>query len=189
MIGERPSLRTKLPVVKVKPGGSLEVVIVSEEPMTFHAHWLGDRSYMCPGVDCPACFAGVGARWHGFVCVRWSLPHGSARPMGLLELTETAYNRLDGLRRMFDLGNLYGLGAVLERRTKKSPMRAEPLDDVKRAVDGGKPVPFWVLIDAVATLYGLPACPGGEFVDGWERAAVPRASQLIRSALPLAVGR
>jgi hypothetical protein len=47
--------------------------------------------------------------------------------------------------------------------------------------------PSWLLLDAMATLYGLPACGEGESQADWEVAAVPRAVQLIRLALPRAV--
>ncbi len=65
MIGEKLSRRTKIALLKVKGGMSCEVVCLADEPLGFRVHWLGKRSFMCPGVDCAADFAGVGSRWWG----------------------------------------------------------------------------------------------------------------------------
>lgn len=188
MLGEMPTTRTKLQVVKIAAGGKMRISVVSEKPVTCHVHWIGDRSYMCPGIDCQACFGGVGARWHGFLAVRWEVQGRRIAPLGLLELTESSYERLMGICKMFDLPHLFGLQVELTRRSKKSMIRAEPTEGQDDDVLVRTPFPHWMLMDAVATLYSLPPCQNDGEVSSWESKAIPRAATLVKLAVKRLLG-
>lgn len=189
MIGEQPTSRTKIQVIKVRGGSSLKAVVCCEEPLTFFVHWLGTRSFMCPGVDCAACFAGVGAKWLGLLGVRYEIPHAERAPFGVLELTSAAYERLLGLARLEGEAQLYKMVVEFSRRSKRSSLAAEPCEIPSLQAVVKRPVPEWYLLDGAATLYGLPSCREGMSLADWQAAAIPRSAQLIRAALPAAVRR
>lgn len=184
MLGEKPSTRTKLPVLKIRGGMSSELVSASPDVLSFHTHWLGTRSYMCPGVDCPACFAGVGAKWLGLLGVRVPVPHTVHWTVHVLELTSMAYQKLLGLSRMCDCESLLGFHFAASRRSKKSTLGFEPLEQTGLPGAAMRVLPAWALLDAAATLYGLPSAPQSLSREEWEASAVPRAAQLLRAAIP-----
>lgn len=188
MIGEMPRTRTKMPILKIKGGMSVKVLPLVKEPIGFHSHWLGTRSFMCPGVNCPACFAAVGTRWVGFLPVRWFNELGGDSHVSVLELTAGSYERLEGLRKMMGHGSLLSMLCDVSRARNRSVLVLEPMDADQECERATKPFPEWLLLDAIATLYGLPACADGSSRSDWEKLAVPRAIQLIRVALPKALG-
>lgn len=187
MIGEMPSTRSKLTILKVKGGMRVEVVLLSAEPLGFNVHWLGTRSYMCPGVDCPACFAAVGSRWAGMQPVRWFNEKHRDGYVGVLEFTGGTYERLAGLQKMLGLQTLLGVPCRVTRSRDRAVLRVEPTIEDQDGVRDVKAFPQWLLLDAMATLYGLPSCPDGLAKSEWETLAVPRAAQMIRVALPRAL--
>ncbi len=187
MIGEMPSSRTKITIVKVKGGMRVEVVCLAERPLGFFVHWLATRSFMCPGIDCPACFAAVGNRWVGMLPVRYSVPHSEDTHVGVLELTAGTMERLRGLCQMEGIDTLAGLSCVATRRADRSSLLLEPARDGLVSAELKKVFPEWLLLDAMATLYALPSCPKGMTRSEWEVTAIPKAKQLVRVALPRAV--
>lgn len=187
MLGERPTSRTKLPVVKVRAGQTMACVIACDEVVCCQVHWLGTRSYMCPGVDCPACFAGVGAKFLGFVAIRFVCRPTGQLELGLLELTGPAYEKLDGLRMLEGASTLFQLPIEFARKSKRSSLSVNLWDGGAVLPKVIKLVPEWYVLDGVATLFGLPMCRPDMTGADWSSAAVPRAAQLIRGALPRAV--
>jgi len=187
MIGEMPSSRTKVQVLKVRGGSAMEVVPIVREPLGVHVHWLGVRSFMCPGRECPACFAAVGSRWAGFLPVRWKVQQSAAVHVGILELTGGTFERVQGLLRMVGLRDMLGVKTRASRGRDRGPLRLEPLIESVDDVDEVKEFPGWMLRDAIATLYGLPSCPEGLSGGDWEAIAIPHAVKLIRVALPRAL--
>lgn len=188
MIGEMPSKRTKMPLLKVRGGMQIEIVSLCREPLGFHSHWLGTRSYMCPGIDCPACFAAVGTRWVGFMPVSYKVGQEETARVGVLELTAGAYDAMAGLTRMLGLKNLFGVRFSASRRSKRASLRVEPLDSVDSVPIKVQEFPEHLLLDAMATLYGLPSCPDELDRASWEALAIPKATAMIRQALPRALG-
>lgn len=164
-----------------------EFVCVATDVVGFSVHWLGNRSYMCPGVGCPACFSAVGARWLGILPIRWSVPQSDDVRYGFLELSSGTYERFDSLRRMLALKSFLGLPAVASRSRDRSSLRCEPGISDRSELIEVKAMPDWMARDAIATLYSLPSCHEEMSVQDWEAAAMPKAMQLIRVALPRAV--
>lgn len=179
MIGEKPARRTKLAILKVRPGERCEVQVLCDQVFSWSVHWVGNRSYVCPVEDCPACVDWE-CRWNGWLLVRL-VNNAHVKRRGLLELSATTYDRLFGLLRMEGSSSWFGQGVLLERGSRRSPMVAEPVgilptDGIKVA----KPQFVW---DALATLYGLPAVQPGESVECW----AVRAAQMSRRLLERAV--
>lgn len=179
MIGEIPVQRVRVPVFKVKGGHDALFVVRSEEVFGFHAHWLGTRSYMCPGTDCSACEQFVGSRWHGFLAVDLCVGSGGELRHGLLEITESAYGRLQFLRNALGRDDFVGLRVCASRRSSRSPLRLEqpeegcPVVEATRAV--GKPF----IASATATIYGLPSPGDGEPLSLWEVKAAEAARLML----------
>jgi len=178
MIGEVPVKRVRLGVLKVRSGMVAEGVIVVRQVLGFHVHWLLKRSYMCPGAQCAACFAGVGARWNGFVVVRADV--GNAHELRLLELSATGFERLAGLVRMQGWPDLAGVRFRAARSRAKGVLMVEPVtrDDSL----AGKVVSEIRAWEAVATLYGLPTPVEGESLAFWESRARDSAARLVAIA-------
>lgn len=179
MIGEKPERRTKLAVLKVIGGRQTKVVVACDDVIGFSVHWLGGRSYMCAGDLCPACLADVGSRWNGCLVVRWS--QGAASRLMLLELSASAWDRFFGLVRMEGWSKLNGLAVSISRARAKSPLILDPIG----FLDGPRPEPVvvWRMLDAVATLYGLPSAREGEGADDWSDRAAPAAARLLQLAI------
>lgn len=179
MLGENPVSRTKLPVLKVRGGSDAKVTIASGSVVGFCVHWLAHRSYMCGGEGCPACLADVGGRWNGVLVVRWQ--RGAVRRLLLLEVSASTWERFFGLCRMEGWGSLVGLEVHCTRERPKSPLVLDPLGFVEGERAAG--VASWRILDAVATLYGLPSAREGESAEDWQERAQPAAHRLIELAL------
>lgn len=178
MIGEMPQTRVKLPVLKIKAGMRVDVVIASEQVLGFVVHWLGGRSYMCPGDECEACAQHLGGRWNGFFVVRVKLPEG--RRVALLEVSPGSFDRLAGLCRMEGRSTYAGMRCICSRSKARAPLVIDPVD-----VTGEEESPLvssfraW---EAVSTLYQLPALAPGETLGAWEARAIPAARRLVELA-------
>jgi len=178
MIGEVPVKRVCLGVLKIKCGMTCEGFVALREVLGFNVHWLLGRSYMCPGEDCAACFAGVPSRWNGFLVVRARVGH--ATEMRLLELSSAAYERFAGLVRMEGWPDLAGVHFTAVRSRAKASLYVEPLDrDEDRAAKALSPLRCW---EAVACLYGLPVPRPDESLEEWEVRARSAAGRLVAFA-------
>lgn len=187
MIGEQPSARTKITLVKIKGGMTCELVCLGEEPLGFRVHWLSTRSFMCPGVDCVACYAGLGSRWVGMMPVRWSSRQSEGVHVGILEGTASTFERSAGLLRMHGYDSHLGVRCIASRTRDRGCLRLEPFEPDEEGWREVKEFPAWLLLDAMATLYGLPSCPEGLDRGDWECTAIPQAGRMIRCAVPKAM--
>jgi|DewCreStandDraft_4_1066084.scaffolds.fasta_scaffold24190_3 hypothetical protein len=187
MVGGVPDKRRVLmKLLKVHPGVTLEVTFVSDELASLRLHWLLGRSYVCPSGDCPACFE-CGSRWTGFVPVMVSVPQGKGPGICLLEVTESAWARFDGLCRLEGERQLFGLRAQVLRRRRKEPLVIDPVGRTEMC--GREPVGPLTLYAALATLYGLPWPAEGETVADWADRVRPAAVRQVEMALARAVGQ
>lgn len=183
MVGEMPTRsRMRMRLLKVQSGSAVECTIVGSELASLRLHWIGGRSYVCPSGDCPACVE-VASRWSGFCPVLVAMGPGSPKGVCLLEVTEAAWARFDGLCRMEQLRELFGLQVVVMRRRPKEPLCIDPLH--RAELGERKPVSVSMCYDALATLYGLPAFREGEAVGDWSA----RAESAARHAMQLAMLR
>lgn len=180
MIGERYEDRTRLKVVKIKGGMTCEFVSRREEPLGFITHWVAGGNYMCPGEECPACKVALGGRWVGVLPIR-VLQADTLRPTQLLEFTGSSWARLLGLARMDGGGSFVGRVCQASRRRDRSALLCEPAgeSDYRKVT----PLPEWVLLDAIATLYGLPRCLEDMTAESWTEAARSRAMQRLVTAV------
>ncbi len=185
MFGEKPVGRTKVQILKIRGGQNVHVQFRAAEPLAFHIHWVGDRSFICPGDDCPACHSSLGSRWVGILPVVWFTADQKQAYSGVLELTTSAYERLCGLLRMEGRMGLLGLQVHASRRTDRSPLRVEPVPVGAEIAAPCKAVEQDFVADAVSTIWGLPACVRGMKLKEWEARAMPRA----RALLGVAVGK
>lgn len=183
MIGELPSKRTRVPVHKVRGGSHVEIVVRSRTVFGFHSHWLGKRSFMCPGKECAACEQSIGSRWHGFIAIDLRFPGGREKRFGLLEITESAYGRLEFIRESFGMSDFVGLRCFACRRSQKAPLRFVEADEGESIVAEAKPIEVEFVADASATIYGLPSIGVGQSLKEWERNAIPAARTMIGSAV------
>lgn len=182
MFGEMPTTRCRLPVLKIRGGMRCDAVCRSSQVFGMQVHWLGNRSFVCPGSECPACVEYLGARWLGMLAVVPSLPEGQSVGTHLVELSAGSFDRMTGLQRMADCKSLLGLTLEISRRHDRSGLRVEPdFDGVPSDV---VELPFSVLGDAVAVLYALPAVIAGEQCAEWSQRVQPAARRLLDIAVP-----
>jgi len=184
MIGELPSVRVKLPVLKVRVGQSCRIVLASESVCGFQVHWLDNRSYMCPGDGCEACAHSLGSRWNGFFVVRVDLVEG--RRVMLLEVSPGCFDRLHGLATMEGFSGLAGLECLVSRPKARGGLVIDPVD--ARVFKELPLVPAAKAWDAIGTLYGLPAMAPGESLEEWEARARAAAARLVVHALRRCAG-
>jgi hypothetical protein len=183
MIGERYEQRTRLAVLKVRVGQKFRVELLRHEALGHIVHWLGKCSVLCPGSDCPACLAATGARWVGVMPCRVLGYDGSKRVM-LVEFSGDAWARLAGLLRAEGREDACGCVVELTRGRSRGGLVADPVEFGEEAVTKG--MPDSVLLDALATLYGLPRCMPSwdgerwtEEVRGHAVARVVRALEMV----------
>lgn len=180
MIGEQYERRTRLKVLKVRGGEVYEVAARRNEPLGFITHWVGRANYMCPGERCPACMDAIGARWVGMLPVV-HLQGGTRAKTVLLELTGSAWTRLDGLLRMDGGTALIGVPLRVQRRKNREALILDPSLDVER--EKIREFPDWALLDAIGTLYHLPRCLEDWDAATWTAAARDVACSKLQSAL------
>lgn len=154
--------RMNLPVVRVRAGSLLRVVLLGAGPVWIETHW-SDRALICPGDECPACPV-QNPRCVGYLAVAIAAPGMALRP-AMLEVTPSCWGRFAGLLEMEGLRDERGVVVELSRRTAKSPLVAVPLLD---AWSGDLPA-FTVagLFEALAVLYRLPVPTPGEKPEAW----------------------
>lgn len=183
MIGEVPSRsRIRMRLLKVQSGSVVDCVILGSELASLRLHWVGGRSYVCPGGDCPACLV-IASRWSGFLPVSVAMGPGSPKGVCLLEVTEAAWSRFHNLCRLADLQELFGLHLSVMRRRRMEPLLLEPLD--RASLGERKPVSVSTCYDALATLYCLPSFMEGETPVDWSA----RVESAARHHLALAMDR
>lgn len=181
MVGEQLTRsRMRMRLLKVNAGSMCEAVIVGGELATLSLHWIGRRSYVCPGEDCPACME-CGSRWAGFLPVMVAMGPGSPKGVCLLEVTAPAWGRFDGLVRMEALGELFGIRVSIMRRRVKESLLIDPLG--REDLGTRKPVSAAVCYDALSTLYGLPWLRDGESIEAWSARAAVAAGHRIQVAV------
>lgn len=180
MIGEKFEQRTRLGVLKVRAGQRFRVELLRHEALGHIVHWLGKCSVLCPGQECPACIAATGARWVGVMPCRLLGADGSKRVV-LVEFSGDAWARLQGLLRME--GRESALGAVVTL-TRASSRRGLVGDPVRTEEEGStRAMPDSVLLDALATLYGLPRCLPDWDADRWTEHVRLHAVNRVKRAL------
>lgn len=180
MVGEKFEKRTRLGVLKVSAGQRFRVQFLRDEALGFIVHWLGSTSYLCCGEKCPACFASLGGRWVGAIPCRLLAAAGSCRTV-LLEFSGDSWERVAGLCRLEQfLGLQHGMWEVSRARSR-SGLICDPV--LPFEVDTLRIMPDWMLLDAIATLYGLPRCVEGMSVDEWEALVKPHARAKLDRAV------
>ena len=178
-----PSRRTRVPVLKIKGGGHVLLIVRSAKVVSFTLHWLGRRSYICPGTGCPACEQCVGSRWSAFAGAEYSFGTPEQRSFGLLEFTEGAYERLRFMRETEGRPDFVGLRVVASRSRDRAPLRFDLPDEGPCFVASAKAWDHALLIDALATLYALPALVDLSELERWEKACESRSRLMLGRAL------
>jgi hypothetical protein len=141
-------------------------------------HWIGNRSYVCPGGDCAACVE-VPSRWTGFIPISVALAGGQSQLM-LLEVTEQAWSRFDGLCRLAGHRELLGWRVSVQRSKSKSPLLIDPIEF---GCWSRAPVSVGHVYAALATLYGLPGFGPDETPEAWAERAAVSAGYAIQLAI------
>lgn len=180
MIGEKYECRTRLKVWKVRAGQRFRVQLMRDEPLGHIVHWLGKCSVLCPGERCPACMAGVGARWVGVMPCRL---HGADGLVGtvLVEFSGDAWARTAGLLRAEGFMDNCGVVLELSRGRSRTGLVADP--DCLPSEVVRVEMADWVLLDAIATLYGLPRCLEGWTSERWSEEVCEQAQGRVQRAL------
>lgn len=177
MVGEMPTRgRLRMTILKVGGGHSAQGVIVASEIASLRLHWIGKRSYVCPGEECEACQT-VSSRWAGFVPMLVDVGPGRPKGVTLLEVTESAWLRFDGLCRMEQDRELFGMRVSVLRRRAKEALLIDPLG--RGDLGTRRPIRKELVYDVLATIYQLPSLRDGESVEEWsDRASVAARHQL-----------
>jgi len=164
MLGEKYESRTRLKVWKVRAGQRFTVRLMRHEPLGHIVHWLGKCSVLCAGVECGACLAGVGARWVGTMPCRLLCSDGTGRTV-LVEFSGDAWARTGGLLHAEGHTDNRGVIVELTRGRSRSGLVGDPCGEP--GSESVVEMADWVLIDALATLYGLPRCLEGWTAERW----------------------
>lgn len=183
MINEMPTRRSRIGILKVRPGAEYLLTCASEDPFTFFTHWMGARSYMCPGNECPACAQQIGAKWVGLMYVAMSVDEQKKTVHGMIELTEPAWYRMKDLATMLGTEIGPGLSCSVSRKGRKSPLIFRPILDEEKAPVPGKIMKMTQIADATATLYSLPSLEPGQEIKKWSERAKTRARSLLSAQL------
>jgi len=183
MLGEVPVSRVRMKVFKVGGGHDVDCIVRSADVLGFQLHWLGVRSFMCPGSDCPACAEHVGAKWRGLLGVDVLEGSTGGRKCGLIELTDSALGRLRFVADCVGGSGFLGLHIVASRKGIRSPMRIEEATPGAARVAGVREIRSEIVAAAVATLYGLPSPGPGDGLREWEVRAADVARVIIGKAM------
>jgi hypothetical protein len=167
-----------LPIIKVKPGAGIDVVLMGPEVVALPTHWVG-RQLVCPGDDCPACDSQFPRVFHYLGAAferspgKWGL--------GLLEMSDTTTGRL--CAQMEVAGVFFKRGEVvrLSRRYTKSPLVAQPLNMTKEP--GSLALNMLMLVQALAVLYQLPPQSGSQTLQEWTESVKPVLRSHLQAAL------
>lgn len=159
------------------------MTIACDDVFSFHTHWLGKRSYMCSGAECPACVQQVGAKWLGLLFVAMKHVDGAVVQHGLLELTEAAYYRLRDLAQIMGSDVCSPLSVMVARRARKSPLKFWDLEESVEVPVAKVQATARKIADGVSTLYGLPAIGKDEAIQEWSAKAAIGARQLLTNQL------
>lgn len=185
MIGEMPSRRTRIRVAKFTPGTERELICRSAEAFSCHGHWLGKRTFICAGEDCPACMQGVGAKWIGLVAVDLIHPKTRQQELCTLEMTDNGFRALELQAEAAGLKDLLHVWVTVSRRSQRAMLRVGPSPADFAVPELRSPVSNEKLTDAAATLFGLPNLAPGESVEKWAPRAAEAARGMIGRALSL----
>lgn len=134
--GGSDASRFSLPLLKVQPGQCIEFELASTEPLSIGVHWC-DRSLVCVGDGCPLCDYSQ-CRSAVFAVVT-QMVNGKPGREALLEMSASAYARLDGLLRMEGVRWAPTLLCQATRRKRNSPLVVEPRATGPRAIGSGSP--------------------------------------------------
>lgn len=163
-----------LPVLKLPPGGSVELVIASSRVLYCGVHWVG-RCVLCVHEDCPGCEVSV-SKVRGFAIAL--VTQGSARRPVIVEASSGCFFRLEGAADRDGFSLAPGLRVQASRRRKNSPLVLEPL-----GMNGSYESQFtppWRLAAALAVLFKLSAPASAESVEAWtERVRSQARTQLL----------
>lgn len=183
MIGEMPTKRTRLSVLKLKPNVRYHAALACDDVFSLHTHWLGKRSYACPGDECPACDQSIGAKWNGLLYVALRAEGTTNDVYGLLELTEAAYYRLRDFAEM--TGQTIGpnLRCLVGRRSRRSPLSFQAVEDPEMVPEPSKTASMRYIAAGVSTLYGLPGLEPNETVTRWAERTKTAARMLLANQL------
>lgn len=180
MVGEKFEKRTRLAVFKVGPGQRFRVEFLRLEALGFIVHWLGAASYLCCGEKCPACFASLGGRWVGVMPSRLLSASNSPR-VGLLEFSGDSWARCTGIAGFEGMFGVRDCHWEISRERSRSGLVADPIEP--REACKTRIMPDWMLLDSLATLYGLPRCVESMSVEDWEAMVKPHASAKLQRAV------
>jgi len=162
-----------LPVARIRPGSEVDFQLVTPSPVWIDTHWL-NKQLLCPGDVCPVC-GGGGGRTHGFLVV--SVRNPVPARLALLELSVASWHRFQSLSKMSDFALMTGTLFTGSRRRKNSPLVCEPTG-FSKTVDPADAELARVL-DAVATLFGLPVMKPKETALEWSDRVRHLASSML----------
>lgn len=182
MLGEKYVGRTRLSVLKVAAGQCFRLQLLRDEPLGYIVHWIGRAGYLCCGENCPACLAATGARWVGLMPCRL-LGHDGSRRTVLLEFTGEAWARLDGLLRLEEPIERVGCVIEITRARARTGLVAVPVPEA--SVSRVPQLHDSILVDALATLFGLGRCLPTMNAEDWSLCVQESVQAKLQRALAM----
>jgi hypothetical protein len=176
MVKDEPVCSGCVAVIRPCRGVVRRLICQSEKPVWTDVHWVKNRSFVCPGEECPLCVTQT-VRCVGYMLFGEEHGRGKEMTLGLLEFSPGAWSRVRLLLKMVEAaGHVSGQVVNCTRRKERGPVVLEPCEEI------GTVVLAWAtrerLIAAVAGLYRLP-------VDRWDEAARERIEEACgRSSVP-----
>jgi len=167
-----------LPIIKVKPGATVSVVLLGPEVLSLPTHWVG-RQLVCPGEECPACDGQFPRVFHYLGAAferspgRWG--------MGLLEMSDTTMGRAQAQFSALGVKWERGAGLLLSRRYTKSPLVAAPQCCMREP--GNLVLNLLMLVQALAVLYQMPPQTGSQTLQEWSESVKPVLRSHLQAAL------
>lgn len=161
---EAPSMTVRWPVVRVKQGGCVRVILLSGDWVRLVTHFFR-KTFLCPEVsECDACNV-LPSRPYWYLPVLDQATHRSS----ILELSSHASADLEQRARFVGASVSAGLQVELSRRSQKAPVSLEVY-----GISDSPAVATWSQwSSSLMALYQLPMTRPGEMLEDYGRRVQP----------------
>lgn len=145
------------PLVRISVGGKTRVVLLSKEFLPLSIHWVG-KSVVCSRENCALC------EWLPARALFYVACSVGGRA-SMLELGAMSSSHLEQHCKLLHRGMRPGLVVELTRRSAKSPVYAEVVEEMTSVAE----VTLVELVGRVMALYHLPGPNPGECLEAFEK--------------------
>lgn len=169
--------RRALPLLKSKAGSSSIVTMQSEGVAWFATHW-SRRQLLCGGEACPGCDQ-LSTRARGYFIA--TIESAGDRLPILVEMSSPSWDRVESMSKMLGIAIQPGRKLEISRRTKKSPLKIELMEETEDPES--YLIPLRKAASAVAILHKISPPDDDETLAHWSARTLPQCCRIIEEAL------